>query len=431
MTNPGRFSPRDPADDYRTAREWSVEQGRRDREEALLGERPRPGDSRLSMPVPDADADDPLSAFHSEKELVRRSAPDLVRETATRLRARPQERSLQPPWRTWRRSALHLLDQRFGTTFSRTPRALILSISGLLGLAGAAFVFVPAPPPTGWVMIASTPAGAPVSIDGVLRGPTRFGGSLPAGKHQVDVGRDPVVRSQTFYVTAGGDTAVHVELPQPGPAKLETGGLAITRQPRNARVWIDGKEHGRSPLTVNELTPGLHNVLVTTPAGSMTRQVTVEQGTVSSPLLMSITSVGGFASGWLTVSSPVVAEIREGGTLLGSTNTPRFLIPAGEHHIEISNPAFGYRVARTIQIRPGQTQTITLEVPQGILHVNALPWAEVWIDGQRMGETPIGNISLPIGTHELVLRNPAFGERRQQVAVGLDGPTRVGVSFRK
>jgi hypothetical protein len=280
-------------------------------------------------------------------------------------------------------------------------------------------------------MIASTPPGAPVSIDGVFRGASPFGASLAGGKHRVDVGRDPVVRSQTFYVTAGGDTTVHIELPpQPDPAKPETGGLEITTQPRNAQVWIDGKRQGVAPLTVNGLSPGIHDVLVTTPAGSMTRKVTVEEGTVSS-LLMSITSVGGFASGWLTVSSPVVAEIREGGTLLGTTNTPRLLIPAGEHHLEISNPAFGFRAERTIQIKPRQSQTITLEVPQGILHVNAVPWAEVWIDGKRMGDTPIGNMTLPIGTHELLLRHPVFGERRQQVAVGLDGPARVGVDLRR
>ena len=195
-------------------------------------------------------------------------------------------------------------------------------------------------------------------------------------------------------------------------------------------MWIDGKEQGAAPLTVHGLTPGPHDVLLMTPAGSMNRKVTVQEGTVSS-LLLSIASIGGFPSGWLTVSSPVVAEIREGGTLLGTTNAPRLLIPAGEHHLEISNPAFGYRVERTIRIRARQSLTITLEVPHGKLHVNALPWAEVWIDGERMGDTPLGNISLPIGTHELLLRHPVFGDRRQQVAVGLDGPARIGVNLRK
>jgi hypothetical protein len=323
-----------------------------------------------------------------------------------------------------------VLEFALAPTVSRRKTALILVIAGILG-AIAPFVLAPSPPSTGWVLIASTPPGAPVSIDGVLRGPSPFGTSLEAGKHRVDVGRDPVVRSQTFYVTAGGDTAVHVELPpQPDPATANVGGLEIITQPANARVSIDGKEHGVAPLTVNGLTRGTHEVLVTTSAGSMSRQVTVEEGTVSS-VFMAINNVGGFPSGWLTITSPVVAEIREGGTLLGTTNTPRLLIPAGEHHLEISNPAFGYRVERTVRIRARQSQTITLEVPKGTLHVNASPWAEVWINGTRVGDTPIGNISLPIGHHDVRLRHPRLGERRQQVAVGLDGPTRIGVDLRR
>jgi serine/threonine-protein kinase len=67
----------------------------------------------------------------------------------------------------------------------------------------------------------------------------------------------------------------------------------------------------------------------------------------------------------------------------------------------------------------------------GTLSVNAQPWAEVWVDGQRIGETPIGNLSLPIGHHELVVRHPQLGERRQTVAVGANGPSRIGIDLRR
>ena len=39
-----------------------------------------------------------------------------------------------------------------------------------------------------------------------------------------------------------------------------------------------------------------------------------------------------------------------------------------------------------------------------------------------IGETPIGNYSLPIGSHEVVLRHPELGERRQTVMVGVGAP---------
>ena len=43
--------------------------------------------------------------------------------------------------------------------------------------------------------------------------------------------------------------------------------------------------------------------------------------------------------------------------------------------------------------------------------LNAQPWADVWVDGERVGETPIGNVAVPIGPHEVVFRHPQLGEQ--------------------
>ena len=51
------------------------------------------------------------------------------------------------------------------------------------------------------------------------------------------------------------------------------------------------------------------------------------------------------------------------------------------------------------------------------------------VDGRRAGETPIGNLTLPIGEHEIVLKHPDLGEERRTVTVGARTPVRVGVEF--
>jgi serine/threonine-protein kinase len=84
-----------------------------------------------------------------------------------------------------------------------------------------------------------------------------------------------------------------------------------------------------------------------------------------------------------------------------------------------------------VQVPPGRTATVDLELPRGVLHVNAAPWAEVWLDGQRVGETPIGNLNVPIGPHELIFRHPQFGEKRHAVSVTLGGPVRVSVDMKQ
>ena len=62
--------------------------------------------------------------------------------------------------------------------------------------------------------------------------------------------------------------------------------------------------------------------------------------------------------------------------------------------------------------------------------INAIPWAEVLVDGTRVGETPIGNITVPIGTHEVIFRHPELGERRLTVTVTTGEPVKVGVDLR-
>ncbi len=46
------------------------------------------------------------------------------------------------------------------------------------------------------------------------------------------------------------------------------------------------------------------------------------------------------------------------------------------------------------------------------LDVNAIPWAEVWIDGRRVGDTPLFDVRVAPGPHALELRNPALGASR-------------------
>ncbi len=70
-------------------------------------------------------------------------------------------------------------------------------------------------------------------------------------------------------------------------------------------------------------------------------------------------------------------------------------------------------------------------MPKGTLALNAAPWAEVWIDGEKVGDTPIGNLSLAIGAHDVVFRNPDLGEQHHTVMVTLKEVVRLSVDLRK
>ncbi|MBI4477736.1 MAG: PEGA domain-containing protein, partial [Acidobacteria bacterium] len=95
------------------------------------------------------------------------------------------------------------------------------------------------------------------------------------------------------------------------------------------------------------------------------------------------------------------------------------------------NEALGYQGDWTVTVVPGKTATVPLELPDGMLHVNASPWADVWIDGKRVGETPLGNLRVPIGRHEILFRHPQLGEQRHAVTVSVSTPARLSVNLAK
>jgi hypothetical protein len=124
-------------------------------------------------------------------------------------------------------------------------------------------------------------------------------------------------------------------------------------------------------------------------------------------------------------------EIREKGRLLGTTESDRIMLAAGAHELEFVNATLGYREKRSVQIAPGRLTSLNLELPHGVVNLNASPWAEVYLDGERIGETPIGNLSVPIGPHEIVFRHPQFGEKRHAVSVTTGIPVRVSVEMKQ
>ena len=107
------------------------------------------------------------------------------------------------------------------------------------------------------------------------------------------------------------------------------------------------------------------------------------------------------------------------------------MLAAGQHELVFVNQALGYRAKRTVNIAAGRVTNFSLELPNGSVNLNAAPWAEVFIDGQRVGETPIGNLAVPIGAHEIVFRHPQFGERRHAVSVTAGVPVRISVEMKQ
>jgi hypothetical protein len=135
-------------------------------------------------------------------------------------------------------------------------------------------------------------------------------------------------------------------------------------------------------------------------------------------------------AGLLSVSAPVPMHVYARGRLVGTTEAETIMLPVGTHELTLESTAVGYQARRNVTVQAGRTTTLRLEPPSGTLHVNAVPWADVSIDNRRVGETPIGNYQIPIGSHHVVFSHPQLGERRTTVFVTLKGPARLSMDMR-
>jgi serine/threonine-protein kinase len=211
--------------------------------------------------------------------------------------------------------------------------------------------------------------------------------------------------------------------PAAAPAMApKMGRIQIETQPPGARVAVDGKPVGESPMTI-DVPAGRHTVTLASASGSVRKVIRVETGktvTIDVPIF----------SGWLDVNAPFILEVSEEGKPIGNTEQNRLLLRPGRHVLTFSNRDLDYTTTQNIEVEPGEAKTLTLD-PRGTANLNATPWAEVWIDGKKIGETPLANLELPLGTHEVAFKHPEFGERRMTTTIRANAPVALSVDMSK
>jgi serine/threonine-protein kinase len=122
----------------------------------------------------------------------------------------------------------------------------------------------------GRLAIRTVPTGGLVSLNGQTQGvaPQTIG-DLPLGEHSIQVAR-PGYRTATQRVTLTADEPsrdvtvrlVRAAAPRPSPPPATTGFLTVNTRPAGARVFVDGRVVGQTPLSRTSLSPGSHPVRI-------------------------------------------------------------------------------------------------------------------------------------------------------------------------
>ena len=321
---------------------------------------------------------------------------------------------------------------------SPTVIRAMLMVGGVVVLAGlGAFAVQRYPilqmmakePRLGNLTINTRPSDSEILIDGARRGTTPLTLSLTPGTHTITIRSGSDERVVPLTIASGAEVSQYFEMKVAEPAAL-VGRVSVVTDPPGARVAVDGKARGTSPITLVDLTPADHKVTVTSDTGSAERTVTVAAGGTAS-IMFSLPKVSGPVGGWLSIAAPFDVEVVEHDDVIGTSGTSRIMLAAGRHDITIINRSLGFQEARKVEVTAGKTIAVRVDPPKVSVSVNARPWADVTLDGNSVGQTPLSNLSVTVGTHELVFRHPQFAERRQTIVVTAKGPNRIATDLTK
>ena len=314
-----------------------------------------------------------------------------------------------------------------------TRERLALVLCAVVSIAEAAYIWtlkasnVPVAE-EGLVSIESRPAGATVVIDDRERGVTPLSLSLAPGPHVLALRTATSSRAVALTVQAGTTHAQYVEL----APSVTSGSIDVEVGTPGARVTLDGQPRGSAPVTIADVPEGDHELVVEAGGDIIRQRVMVQAGLTTSvrPTLVEPATAPPPEGGSVTFAVPFEMQVLERGRQLGTTATRRLPLAPGRHTLEIVSGPLAFRTSLTVDVVAGKETRVPVQLPNGSVAINAIPWAEVWIDGKKAGETPIGSMSLPLGPHELVFRHPDFPERRHAVSVTAGGPTRVSVEMK-
>lgn len=286
----------------------------------------------------------------------------------------------------------------------------------------------------GDLVLSSHPSGVQVKVDGRLHGTTPLVLPLDAGSHALElVGPDGTPTAIDVAIAAGQRLTRHVALTAT-PAAARVGTLKIDTAGAPARVLVDDALVGPAPAVRGDLAAGTHRVTVEfARGGRLTRTVSVAGGETVALMIgapAAATPVAP-AMGALSVTAPFEVQVFAGDRLVGASSSPRLALTTGTHTLTLVNAALGFSQTVSATIGAGKTVAIAAEVPVVPVQLNALPWAEVTVDGRALGETPLANVPLALGTHRVVFRHPDLGDRVESFTVRAGAPMRLAADLRR
>ncbi len=290
---------------------------------------------------------------------------------------------------------------------------LVTSVADAQDAAPAVLVVTPSDAAT---------SGAAIRIDGEPTGNVPLRKTLTPGRHLLQVGKRGFATFSKWVDLVGGEVlTIPVALK---PQATETGSLLITADVTGMAVYIDGQRRGGTPLVVDGLSAGEHEVEIQSPGEGYQPfrkvvTITANQRTTVDATIRIAPDLGSLR----VIANVPGAIISLDGVDIGVAPAAKGGLAPGEHSVMAR--ATGYEsVEQAVTVIAGRERVVSVRFTTAstdvarILVRASVPEAVVTIDSEDYGNPPITIEPAEFGTHTVVVRAPGFREVRRTCSVG-------------
>lgn len=253
---------------------------------------------------------------------------------------------------------------------------LILSLITLVS-----FFLISCGPGKGKLHVESFPDKSDVYIDGVRVGITTLDISIDEGEHVVEVKKEGYKTwRKTIQIRKGKETNIIANL------EKALGFIKVETNPEGAEVFVDGESRGFTPVEIDGLTIGEHEILIKKSGyRSIERKVEVTDEGV----FISETLEEGFGD-VIIMSRPKRAKVIFDGEEKGETPLSINDVPLGKHWITLKK--LGYEeLTKAINVDMGINKYVfeLVEINHTLVIYSEPEGAKVYVNDALKGVTPL------------------------------------------
>jgi hypothetical protein len=250
--------------------------------------------------------------------------------------------------------------------------------------------------------VASIPQGSEVMIDGNYSGITPVT-DVPVlcGSHTVRVDKNGYeYYSSNFSIEEGMHRDIIANLNR----LPDRGKVTIRSEPPGGDLLVDGKIRGVTPLIVDDLMPGRHEVLIRKTGYEDYRDVISAATDITTEYTEYLVPLPG--TGFLSVTSfPEGADVRVDGNEAGTTPTNLQRITSGNHTVDITRAGY-WNFTSIVTIRGGESTLAKADLAMipttCTLYIDSSPQGQgVYLNDTFKGSTPVTLETIPSGDYIL------------------------------